>query len=179
MGAGEEGHEDKNDAPQRQKPSSQPVLFSLYEEEPGRGRPASLAQMLGPEARVQRHTVEHIVDFVCFAPMVQILDALVPQSGNQLVDAFKYFDISVAEQVIEVPKISSPPSPLRAALAVTQMAEQLAELLEIVQVVVAPGLDARGLAAVRTAGSVFLVATYDTGWGGTASPGRYINTGQP
>ena len=25
---------------------------------------------------------------------------------------------------------------------------------------------------------VFLVPTYDTGWGGTVSPGRYFNAGQ-
>ena len=108
--------------------------------------------------------------------MVQILDALVPQSGDQLVDAVKHFDISVSEQVIEVPKISCP---LR-ALAATQMAEQLAEFHEIVHVVVAPSVDSRGLAAICTAvGSVFLVASNDTGWGGTASPGRFLNTGQP
>ena len=43
-------------------------------------------------------------------PMVQILDAPVPQSRDQLVDAFKHFDISVPEQVIEVPMISCPSS---------------------------------------------------------------------
>ena len=122
--------------------------------------------------------MEHVVDFVRFAPMVQILDAPVPQSGDQPVVAFKHFDISVPAQVIEVPMISCPPSPLRAALAATQMAEQLAEVLELEHVVVAPGLDARGIAFVRAAGTVFLVPTHDTGWRGTASTGRYINSGQ-
>ena len=65
--------------------------------------PASLAEPPGPQERVQRHTVEHVVDFVRFAPMVQILDAPVPQSGDQPVVAFKHFDISVPAQVIEVP----------------------------------------------------------------------------
>ena len=173
--AGEKGHEDKNDAPRRQKPPPpQPVLFSLYDEE-ARRRPASLEEPPGPQERVQRHTVEQMAEV---APKTQIFDAPVPQSGDQVVDTFKHFDISVLEQVIEVPMISCPPCPLRAALAATQMAEQLAEVLELEHVVVAPGLDARGLACVRAAGSVFIVQTHDTGWGGTTSPGRYKNTGQ-
>ena len=48
--------------------SSQPVLFSLYEEEPGGRRPASLAEPPRPQERVQRHTVEHITDLVRVAP---------------------------------------------------------------------------------------------------------------
>ena len=71
----------------RKTPPHQPVLFSLYD---GR-RPASLSESLGPQERVQRHTMEHIVDFVYFAPMVQILDALVPQSVEQLPDILHYF----------------------------------------------------------------------------------------
>ena len=60
-----------------------------------------------PQERVQRHTVEHIVDFVRFAPMVQIVDALVPQMVNQLQDITRFFDtlLLLPEQVIEVPKI--------------------------------------------------------------------------
>ena len=58
------------------------------------------------------------------------------------------------------------------------MAEQLAEVLELEHVEVAPGLDARGLAFVRAAGTVFLVPMHDTGWRGTASTGRKINSGQ-
>ena len=53
----------------------QPVLFSLYEGEPGGARPASVAEPPG-------HTVEHIADFVCCAPMVQILDAPVGFGGT-------------------------------------------------------------------------------------------------
>ena len=60
--AGEEESELNCTAAVRKTPPSQPVLFSLYDEETGGRRPAS-----------QRHTWEHIVDFVCFAPMVQFL----------------------------------------------------------------------------------------------------------
>ena len=41
-------------------------------------RPAPLSEVAGPQERVQRHTVEQIVDFV---PVVVILDAPVPQMG--------------------------------------------------------------------------------------------------
>ena len=110
--AGEEGHEEKNDAPLRQKPiPPQSALFSPYEDEPVGERPASLAEPLGPQAWVQRHTAEHIVDFVCFAPTVPLLDAPVPHSGDQLVDAIKHFDISVPEQVIEVSAQDILPTP--------------------------------------------------------------------
>ena len=41
---------------------------------------------------------------------MQILDAPVPQGGTQLVEAFRHLDLHVPEQLIEVPKISSPGS---------------------------------------------------------------------
>ena len=97
------------------------------------------------------------------APMVQILDALVPQSGDQLVDAFKHFDISVPEQVIEVPMLSCPPRPLRAALAATQMAEQLAEVLELSTLWWRPAGTHVASHFVLAVGTVFLVPTYETG----------------
>ena len=78
---------------------------------------------------MQRHTVEQIVDL---APIVQILDAPVPQVAAQLVDVLTLFDISVPKQVIEVPKILSPSRPLRVVLAATQMAEQLVEVPTVV-----------------------------------------------
>ena len=40
------------------------------------------------------------------APMVQILDALVPQMVEHVVDVLKIFDRGLAEQVIEVPKVT-------------------------------------------------------------------------
>ena len=36
----------------------------------------------GPQERVQRHTMEHIVDFVCCAPLVQILDSCAAEGGT-------------------------------------------------------------------------------------------------
>ena len=57
--AGEEDSELNYTAAVRKTPPPQPVLFSLYDEEPGGRRPASLAEPPGPQ---------HIVDFVCFAP---------------------------------------------------------------------------------------------------------------
>ena len=45
--AGEEESEMQYTAKVRKTPPSQPVLFSLYEEEPGGGRPASLAEPPG------------------------------------------------------------------------------------------------------------------------------------
>ena len=103
--AGEEESEMKYTATFRTTPPLQPVLFSLYEEEPGGRRPASLAEPPRPQERVQRHTVEHITDLVRVAPMVQILDAPVPQTVDKLHDVLQFFDrlSSVPEPVIEVP----------------------------------------------------------------------------
>ena len=65
----------------------------------GRGRSRT------PQERVQRHTVEHIVDFVRFAPMVGIFGAPVSQMVEQLLDIIHFFDTLSPdpEQVIEVP----------------------------------------------------------------------------
>ena len=124
--AGEEESETKYTAKFRTTPPPQPVLFSLYEEEPVGGRPASLAEAPGPQEWIQRRTVEHIVDFVCFAPMVQILDAPVPQTVDQLVEVLRPLDTVVPELVIETPKITLHNAiPQRAVLPVPQMAEQL------------------------------------------------------
>ena len=56
-------------------------------------RPAPLSEVAGPQERFQRHTVEQIVDFV---PVVQILDAPVPQMGESTA--------TVLEQVIVPPR---------------------------------------------------------------------------
>ena len=47
---------------------------------------------------------------------------------DQLADELKLFDAALPEQVLEVPKILCPSRPLRAALAATQMAEQLVDV---------------------------------------------------
>ena len=103
----------------------QPVLFSLYDEEPGGRRLASLAEPAGPQERIQRRTVEQFAELV---PMVQILDAPVPQTVDQLVEVLRPVDTMVPEQLIDVPKITSQDAiPQRAVLRVPQMAEQLVD----------------------------------------------------
>ena len=94
-------------------------------------RPGSVTDP-APQERVARHTVEHRID-AC--PFVQILDAPVPQEGDQLVEACRHIDLPIPEQVIEVPKISSPTrrSRRRTVFLSTQTAEQLVEVPEFVQ----------------------------------------------
>ena len=123
--AGEEEYEE-HDASRRQKPPPPQAFFRLYDEEDAeRGvRPRVLAEPR-PQERVLRHTVEYIVDFVCCAPMVQILDALVPQTVEQLPDVLQFFSTLTTdpEQVIEVPKILPEDVPMRAVLRDPQLAE--------------------------------------------------------
>ena len=77
-GWGEEEHEE-HDALRRQKPSPpQPELFSLYEEEPGGGRPGSVTDP-APQGWVERHTAQHNVVIL---PYVQILDLPVPMEDQ-------------------------------------------------------------------------------------------------
>ena len=127
--AGEEESETKYTAKFRATPPPQPVLFSLYDEEPGGGRPEAFAEPR-PQARVQRHTMEHITDLMRVAPMVQILDAPVPQTGDQLPDILSFFGALLPdpEQVIEVPKLLLDDVPMRAAERDTQLGEQLVEV---------------------------------------------------
>ena len=101
-----------------------PELFS-FEEEPGGSRPAPLSENAGWQDRVQRHCVEHLAD-VC--PFVQILDAPVLQTVDCVMDALRILDLPMAEQVIEVPKISCSPCPSRSLIHEPQSAEQLVEV---------------------------------------------------
>ena len=59
---------------------------------------------------------------------VPALDAPVPQMVDQLPDIEKFFGAPDSEQVIEVPKILPLDVPMRAALRVTQLAEQLVDV---------------------------------------------------
>ena len=74
---------------QKSKAAGEAVFFELFDEDTAGVRPEVLAEPR-PQERVQRHTMEHIVDFVCCAPMVQILDAHVPQMGEQLPDMLAF-----------------------------------------------------------------------------------------
>ena len=129
--AGEAAHS----APRRQrtKAAGEAVFFELFDEDTAGVRPKVLAEPR-PQERVQRHTMEHIVDFVCCAPMVQILDALVPQTVEQLPDVLQFFGTLTTdpEQVIDVPKILPEDVPMRAVLRDPQLAEQLVEVPTIV-----------------------------------------------
>ena len=122
--AGVWGHEQHYTAKFRKPPTPQPELFSL-EEELGGGWPAPLSEVAGWQDRVQRHCVEHLAD-VC--PFVQILDAPMPQTVDCVTDALRILDRPMAEQVVEVPKISSSPCPSRSLVPVPQSAEQLVEV---------------------------------------------------
>ena len=61
-------------------------------------------------------------------PFVQILDFPVPQSVDHVVDALRILDLPMAEQVIEVPKISCSTCPPRSPIPEPQSAEQLVEV---------------------------------------------------
>ena len=106
------------------RPLPQPELFSL-EEEPGGGLPAPLSEVAGRQEKVERHFVEHLAEF---APMVQVLDAPVSQMGGDVTDTLRILDFPIAEQVIDVPKISCSPCPSRSLVPEPQSAEQLVEV---------------------------------------------------
>ena len=137
--AGEWGREQNYTAETRDPLTPQPKLFSLFVQEPSGVRPASVTDPV-PQVRVERHVVEHRIE-AC--PFVQILDAPVPQGGNQLVEAFRHLDLHVPEVVIEVPKISfSRRRCRRRRVPLLQTAEQLVEVPEFLfqqQIVDAPG----------------------------------------
>ena len=69
----------------------------------GSSRPDRLLAASGPQERALRHTVEQLADCVTVVPL---LDSPVPQVVDQLVDVLKFFNKSLAEQVVEVPKIA-------------------------------------------------------------------------
>ena len=122
--AGVCGHEMHYTAKIRKPPTPQPELFSL-EEEPGGGRPAPQSEVAGRQGKVERHVVEDLGEL---APFVQILDLPVPQMVDYVADALRILDLPMAEQVIEVPKISCSPCPSRSLIPEPQVAEQLVEV---------------------------------------------------
>ena len=87
-------------------------------------RPAPLVEVW-PQGRVQRHVVEDLGEL---APLVQILDLPVPQTVDNVADALRILDFPIAEQVIEVPRISYSPCPSRSPIPEPQSAEQLVEV---------------------------------------------------
>ena len=91
----------------------------------GGSRPDRLLNVSGPQERVLRRTVEQLIDSALVVPL---LDVLVPQTVDWLEDVLKIVDISVPQQVIEVPMISCPVQHTRAVLAATLMVEQSVEV---------------------------------------------------
>ena len=151
----------------------QPVLFSLYKEEPNEGRPEAFVEPR-PQECVQRHTVEHITDLVRVDPcMVQILDAPVPQMGEQLPDILSFFDalVPVPEQVIEVPKILPDDVPMRTAVCDTQLEKQLVE--------VPTGLVYVALVLASKVYSRREIRGFLSGQGSTASGSRVVHNPVP
>ena len=67
-------------------------------------------------------------DLGSVCPFVQILDLPVPQTVDNVTDALRFLDLPLAEQVIEVPKISCSPCPSRSLIPEPQSAEQLVEV---------------------------------------------------
>ena len=98
-----------------------------------RGCGPGFSLSLGRKNGFQRQVV-HITDLVRVTPMVQILDAPVPQTVEQLQDIMLFFDTlpPIPEQVIEVSKILLDDVPTRAVLRDTQLVEQLVEVPTIV-----------------------------------------------
>ena len=120
------------------------------------------------------------------APTVQILDAPVPQSGDQLVETLK----NDVEQAIDVPKIILLDyTRQRAVPGVPQLVEQLVDVPVPVWTELTRDRDVAGRVWCRIAAyggrqGVFWwqLGTQHYQWllppRITASPGRYINTGQ-
>ena len=107
-------------------PPPEPELFDIFEESGG-VRPNLLLELQGPQERVLQHTVEH-AGAIC--PFVQILDAPVPQTVDQLPNVVQFFAAlsPVPEQVIEVPKILPHDVPRRHFCREPQLVEQLVEV---------------------------------------------------
>ena len=90
-----------------------------------------MLSLCGPQERVQRRTVQQIVDPV---PLIPTLDDAAPQMVEQLPDILHFLRaLSLdLEQAIEVPKILPVDVPMRTAVRDTQLAEQLVEVPTIV-----------------------------------------------
>ena len=187
-----------NDASRSQKTINSredAVFFELYDEDTAWWRPPCLGEPPVPQARVQRHTAEQMIESFVPVPILD-LDALVPQMVEQLVCVLKIFDNSLAEQVIEAPKITLQDRvPHRAPLRLPQLAEQLVEVpvpsardcvikQTLSSVVLARYTDAAGQTWCHCSGARGLywwlwgTPSGDPPEGVTASPGRYTNTGQ-
>ena len=165
--------------------------------------PDRLLDVSGPQERVQRRTMEQIVDYVRVVPL---LDAPVPLMVEQLVDVLRFVDalVPVSEQVIEAPKIIlenipsrrlvrdpqlaeqlvDVPTPFPVHVPVPRMEDQLVEVPQIVTHIVPQSFFVSTDGHVWWAFGGLLVEVWhlphpvDLPPGYTARPGRYTNTGQ-
>ena len=156
--------------------------FFLDDDEPpaAGSRPDRLSAVSGPQERVQRRSVAQIEVTV---PSVPILDVAVPQMVDVMVEVLTCFEKpSSVEQVNAVPTID-----LRCPCNARRRVEQLVDVPVPQTALLALGTSASGVAwrqMLATGRSVFwwLPGMQHTSWhpppGWTASPGRYVNTGQ-
>ena len=87
-------------------------------------RPLALDEQR-PQVRVLRRTVEQIGDV---DPLVPALADSVPHMVDHLVAVLARYDMPIAGQVIEVPKVSCPPGCARTVLRTPQTAGQLVKM---------------------------------------------------
>ena len=93
-GQGREEASELNYTPtDRNRPPPTPVLFSMYEEEPGGGRLATLAEPLGPQERIPQRTVGPMLE--TFVP-VPSLDVPVAQQRPHVVPASYFMHAAAA-----------------------------------------------------------------------------------
>ena len=86
------------------------VFFELYDEDTAGWRPPCLGEPPVPQARVERHTAEQMIESFVPVPILD-LEAPVPQMVEQLVGVLKIFDNSLAEQAIEAHSPRHCPAP--------------------------------------------------------------------
>ena len=106
--------------------------------------PAS-TEVAGWQVRVERHFMEDMGN-VC--PFVRILYLPVPQTVDNVTDALRFLDLRVAEQVIDVPMMSSSSCPSLAVLLEPRMAEQLVDVPTVLSVAVLQQRTAEQLATI-------------------------------
>ena len=104
----------------------------LHGHDPGSPHTPAGALRVVVRRRALRRTVDQIVDAV---PGFEALDVPVPQMVDQPLVLLAAFDVLVPEQVIEVPKMSTPTCCPRTVLSVPQTAEQLVEAPNVVSLI--------------------------------------------
>ena len=102
--AGVWGHEQNCTAKIRKAPHTPAGALQPRRRARGGPLPAALSEVAGRQDMVVRHVME---DLGSVCPFVQNLDLPVPQMVGDVTDTLWFLDLPLAEQVIEVPKISA------------------------------------------------------------------------